>query len=312
MSHSAKILITDDVHPLLKEGLERDGFIVDERPNISREEVLQIASTYHGIVINSRIVADKELLDKATDLKFVCRAGSGLEVIDLEFAKARNIIAFNSPEGNRNAVAEHALGMLLNIMNNISRSYVQVKNKEWIREANRGSELRGKTIGLIAYGNTAQSLAKLLIGFNVTILAYDKYYHGFTNDFVHESSLDVIFDKCDVVSIHLPLTAETNNMIDYKFLSSFRRPIWLINTSRGKVLKTSDLIKCIEERRVLSAALDVLENENLNALNKEQEECFNQLIQDNRILITPHIAGWTHESKRKIAEVLLSKIRSIS
>ncbi len=312
MNRLARILITDDLHPLLKEGLVQDGFIVDDRPDISREEVLQMISAYQGLVINSRIKADRELLEKAVNLKFVCRAGSGLEVINLEYAAQRNIVAFNSPEGNRNAVAEHALGMLLNIMNNISRSYEQVKNRQWLREANRGSELRGKTIGLIAYGNTAQSLAKLLIGFNVTILAYDKYYHGFTNDFVQESSLETIFEKCDVVSIHLPLTDETEYMIDYTFLSSFKRPVWLINTSRGKVLKTSDLIKCIQEHKVIAAALDVLENEKLENLSKQQDDIFNHLIQDSRILLTPHIAGWTHESKRKTARVLLDKIRAIS
>lgn len=302
------ILITDDLHPLLKEGLEAHGYAVDDRPAITYNEVLEIIHNYEGLVINSKVPADKELLAKASKLKFVCRAGSGLEVIDLEYAAQKNIIAFNSPEGNRNAVAEHALGMLLNIMNNISKADKEVKNKQWIREANRGNELSGKTIGLIAYGNTGQAFAKILKGFDVNVLAYDKYLSGFEN----ESSLETIFDQADVVSIHLPLTTETLYIIDYQFLSSFKKPIWLINTSRGKVLRTKDLLRAINERKVTAAALDVMENEKLNSFNTDETEIFELLIANSQILLTPHIAGWTHESKRKIAEVLLQKILAIS
>ena len=311
MTNARKILITDDLHPLLQEGLEQDGFVVDYRPDILAEEVLEIIPDYEGLVINSKVYVGKEMFDRAVNLKFVCRAGSGLEVIDLNYAKQKNVLAFNSPEGNSNAVAEHALGMLLNIMNNISRAHEQVKSKQWIREQNRGNELRGKTIGLIAYGNTAQALAKLLIGFDVNILAYDKYERGFTNNFVSESSLETIFEKADVLSVHLPLTEETKYMIDYKFLSSFKKPIWLINTSRGKVLKTEDLLRAISERKVIAVALDVLENEKLSSFNEEEKKIFEQLTSNNRILLTPHIAGWTHESKQRIAEVLLEKIREI-
>ena len=311
MTNTRKILITDDLHPLLQEALEQEGFVVDYRPEISAKEVLEIIPDYEGLVINSKVYVGKEMFDRAVKLKFVCRAGSGLEVIDMNYAKQKNVIAFNSPEGNSNAVAEHALGMLLNIMNNISRAHEQVKSKQWIREQNRGNELRGKTIGLIAYGNTAQALAKLVIGFDVNILAYDKYEHGFTNNFVSESSLETIFEKADVLSVHLPLTEETKYMIDYTFLSSFKKPIWLINTSRGKVLKTEDLLRAISERKVIAAALDVLENEQLNLLNTEETKIVEQLILDKRILLTPHIAGWTHESKQRIAEVLLQKIKNL-
>lgn len=302
-----RILITDELHPLLKEGLEQDGFTVDYRPDISAEEVLEIIHDYEGLVINSKVYAGKELLDHAVKLKFVCRAGSGLEVIDLDFAAQKNIAAFNSPEGNRNAVAEHALGMLLNLMNNISKADNEIRSKEWQREQNRGNELAGKTIGLIAYGNTAQSFAKILKGFDVKILAYDKYKTGFEN----ESSLQNIFEQADILSLHLPLTEETKFMIDYKFLSSFKKPIWLINTSRGKVMKTADMLRALNERKIIGAALDVFENEKLSKFNEEEKKIFEQLISDNRILLTPHIAGWTHESKRKIAEVLLEKIRAI-
>lgn len=302
---NSTILITDELHPLLKQGLEQDGHTVHYRPTITAEEVLEIIHEYDGLVINSKVYAGKELLSHAVKLNFVCRAGSGLEVIDLDFAKQKNIIAFNSPEGNRNAVAEHALGMLLNLLNHISRANAQVKNKQWIREANRGNELSGKTVALIGYGNTAQSFAKILKGFDVNILAYDKYLSGFEQ----ESSLSNIFAQADVLSLHLPLTKETEFMIDYPFLSSFQKPIWLINTSRGKVLRTADLLRALNEGKVTSAALDVLENEKLNTLNPEENNFFEQLITNNRILLTPHIAGWTLESKQRIAEVLLEKIR---
>jgi len=302
-----KILITDELHPLLKEGLEQDGFVVDYRPAISAEEVLEIIYDYEGLVINSKVYAGKDLLDRATKLKFVCRAGSGLEVIDLDYAKKKNVIAFNSPEANRSAVAEHALGMLLNLLNNISKADRELRNKEWKREENRGNELSGRTIGLIAYGHTAQAFAKILKGFDVKILAYDKYKTNFEN----ESSLHSIFEQVDVLSLHLPLTEETKYMIDYAFLSSFKKPIWFINTSRGKVLRTSDLLQAITERKVIAAALDVFENEKLSSLNENEKKDFEALISDNRILLTPHIAGWTHESKMKIAKVLLEKIRAI-
>ena len=311
MKDKQKILITDKIHPLLREGLEHDGFAVNYNPAISPDEVLQIIHDYEGLVVNSKIYVGKVMLDRALKLKFVCRAGSGLEIIDLDYAKKKNIIVFNSPEGNRNAVAEHALGMLLNLMNNISVANEQVKNYQWNREANRGHEISGKTIALIAYGNTAKAFSKLLKGFDVTILAYDKYYQGFANDFVDESSLEEIFKRTDIVSIHLPLTPETEYMIDYKFLSSFKKPHWLINTSRGKVLRTEDLMQCLNEGKILGAALDVLENEKLERISEDEKQIFEKLISDKRILLTPHIAGWTFESRKRIAEVLLQKIRNI-
>jgi D-3-phosphoglycerate dehydrogenase len=307
----SEILITDDLHPLLQEGLIADGLVVDYLPDITEQEALEIIHDYEGLVINSKVRVGKDMLDRGTKLKFVCRAGSGLETIDLEYTKQKNVVAFNSPEGNRNAVAEHALGMLLNLLNHISIADREVKNGEWNREKNRGHELSGKTIGLIAFGNTGQAFAKLLSGFDVKILAYDKYKKGFSKDHVKESTLEAIFHEADVLSLHLPLTAETNYMIDYAFLSSFKKPIWLINTSRGKVLRTSDLLRALNEGKVIAAALDVLENEKLSSLNTEEQTVFQQLITNRSVLLTPHIAGWTIESKRKIAEVLLEKIRKL-
>jgi D-3-phosphoglycerate dehydrogenase len=311
MSVKGQILITDEVHPLLQQGLEREGFVVHYRPEIKPEEVLSSINNYEGLVINSKVYVGKDMLDRATRLKFVCRAGSGLEVIDLDYAKAKNVIAFNSPEGNRNAVAEFALGALLNMMRNVAKSNSEVKKLEWKREENRGDELSGKTVGMIAFGNTAQAFAKLLAGFDVQILAYDKYYTGFSGGRVKETSLQQIFDHADVLSLHLPLTPETAYMINYDFLSSFKKPYWLINTSRGKVLQTSGLIKCLSEGKIKSAALDVLENEKIQALGPDEKRNLDSLIANNKVFLSPHIAGWTHESKLKIAEVLLAGILKI-
>jgi D-3-phosphoglycerate dehydrogenase len=311
MGNQKKILITDDVHPLLPEGLQQMGFEVHYRPDIKPDEVLNCINEYEGLVINSKVYVGKEMIDKAARLKFVCRAGSGLEVIDLDYAKAKNIVAFNSSEGNRNAVAEFALGALLNMLRNIAKTNNEVKQYHWHREVNRGEELSGKTVGLIAFGNTAQAFARLLSGFDVKVLAYDKYYHGFSAGEVKETGLQHIFDEADILSIHLPLTAETSYMINYDFLNSFKKPYWLINTSRGKVLNTGDLLQCITSGKIKGAALDVLENEKITTLNDADKAIFDSLIAKDKIFLSPHIAGWTHESKRKIAEVLLTGIQKI-
>lgn len=306
-----KILLTDHLHPLLKTGLEENGFTVDDQPDITEQQVHEIIHQYDGLVINSKVYAGEELFSKAPYLKFVCRAGSGLEVMDLEAAAKRNIECFNSPEGNRQAVAEHALGLLLNALNNISRAHIQVKEGQWIREPNRGTELHGKTVALLGYGNTAQAFAKVLMGFDVSILAYDKYKTGFGNQFVQEADLPLIFEKADVLSIHLPLTAETTHIVNSDFLRQFKKPIWLINTARGKNVNTADLITALEEHRIIAAGLDVLENEKLETLKAEEKAQLHTLAHHPRVVITPHIAGWTHESKRKIAEVLLEKILAL-
>ena len=307
-----KALITDDVHSLLIESLQQMGYNVDFRPDITFEETLDIIGSYTGLIINSKIFCGEELLSKAPNLKWVGRLGSGMEVIDTKACTVHGVKYFNSPEGNRNAVAEHALGLLLDLLNNITRSNNEVKKGQWIREPNRGEELSGKTVGIIAYGHTGEAFAKVLRGFDVTVLAYDKYKKGSGSDFVKEASLEEIFANADVVSLHLPLTEETTYMIDEAFFNSFSKPIFLINTSRGKVLKTTALIDSIRSGKVKAAALDVLENEKLSQLNAEEQNWFNALVTEQRILLTPHIAGWTHESKRKIAEAIISKIRLLS
>jgi D-3-phosphoglycerate dehydrogenase len=303
-----KVLITDDVHPLLIEQLQQMGYEVNFQPNITFEETLAQIAAFTGLIINSKILCGPELLDKALNLRWIGRLGSGMEVIDTKACDERGVKYFNSPEGNRNAVAEHALGLLLNLLNNITKSNNEVKRGKWIREPNRGEELSGKTIGIIAFGNTGEALAKILRGFDVQVLAYDKYKKEFGDEHVKESTLEEIFKKADIVSLHLPLTDETKYMVDDKFLNSFRKPIYLINTSRGKVLKTTALIDAIQSGKVKAAALDVLENEKINQLNEQEQQWFDALVRDERIILTPHIAGWTAESKRKIAEVVIEKL----
>jgi D-3-phosphoglycerate dehydrogenase len=307
-----KVLITDDVHPLLIENLQQMGYEVAFRPDITFEETLTTISPYTGLIINSKILCSNELLDKAPNLLWIGRLGSGMEVIDTAACDAHGVKYFNSPEGNRNAVAEHALGLLLNLLDNITKSNNELKQGKWIREPNRGEELSGKTIGIIAFGNTGQAFAKILRGFDVQILAYDKYKKGFGSDFVKESSLDEIFEKADIVSLHLPLTDETKYMVDDAFLNRFRKPVYLINTSRGKVLKTTALIAALQSGKVKAAALDVMENEKLYTFDEQEQQWFEALCTEERIILTPHIAGWTVESKRKIAETVLEKIKRIS
>lgn len=306
----AKVLITDDVHPLLINGLQERGYTVDFMPEITTEETLTIIANYTGLIINSKIFCGEELLDKAQKLKWITRLGSGMEVIDTELCDQLGIHYANTPEGNCNAVAEHALGMLLALMRNIVKANNEVANKQWIREENRGEELSGKTLAILGYGNTGSAFAKLLAPFHVKILAYDKYRKGFaaSSDYIVESTLDDIFNESDILSIHLPLTTETNQWINETFLNSFKKKIFIVNTSRGKVLNTSDAIKMLDSAKLKGMALDVLENEKLFTLNTSEHLILERLTESNKIILTPHIAGWTHESKEKIATVTLQKI----
>lgn len=307
-----KVLITEPVHELLPEGLEKLGFEVLYLPEISRVEALKIIDGFNGLIINSKVVADKSLLEKALQLKFVARCGSGKEVIDFDYCQTHGIAAITSPEGNRQAVAEHALGMLLSMMNNIHTAHQQVMQGQWLREQNRGFELFGKTIGIIGFGNTGEAFANVLSGFQPTILAYDKYRTGFGNQLVKETSIEEIFDSAEVVSLHLPLSSETKHFANQSFFQSFKKKIWLINTSRGSCVNTVDLLNAIKDKIVVGAALDVLENEKLATYSPLETELFTQLKNTGKIVFTPHIAGWTHESKKKIAEVLLQKIAHLA
>jgi len=305
-----KVLITDFVHDLLIEDLEDAGFEAVYLPKIKLDEVKAIIHRYCVVVINTKTVMDREMIDKAINLKLIVRLGSGLDIIDLEYAKQKNVKVVNTPEGNRNAVAEHALGLLLSLFNNICISNWEVKEMQWNREKNRGIELYGKTIGIIGFGNTGSQFAKKLSGFDVNILAFDKYKQRFADNirYVKETSLDSIFKEADVISFHVPLTKETKYFFNKEFIEKVEKDFYLINTSRGMVVNTEDLIEGLETGKVKGAVLDVLENEKLNSYSPAEMKMYKKLFSMANVVVTPHIAGWTNESKIKIAELSLKNI----
>ena len=306
-----KILFIDSNHNLLHQTLEKAGHTCDLNYTWTKEEIINNIHLYDGIVIRSKIKITKEIIDKAVKLKFIARAGAGMENIDVEYAESKGIKCLHAPEGNRDAVGEHALGMLLSLFNNLCKANKEVREGKWIREGNRGVELFGKTVGIIGYGNMGSAFAERLKGFGVKVLAYDKYKKGYGNNFVIEATLQQLFDEADVISLHTPLTDETNYMINDAFINQFKKNSYIINTARGKCLNTADLVKNIKSGKVLGACLDVLEYEaisfeNLDASNLP--EPFQYLIKSDKVILSPHIAGWTNESLEKIAKVLAEKI----
>lgn len=307
-----KVLITDYVHDDLVTGLEGLGYEVFYQKDISLEEVKKVIVDYTGIIINSKIKMHKELIDRASALKFIGRLGSGLEIIDLDYAKEKGIAVFNSPEGNRNAVAEHALGMLLAFANKVVSGHQNVLSSKWDREGHRGFELAGKKIGIIGFGNTGRAFANILKGLNVSILAFDKYLQkGYTDDlsYVKEVQLEFIQENADIISFHLPLTAETIHIVNEDFISKCRDGIIFINTSRGKVIKTEALLKNLKSSKIAGACLDVFENEKPKTFNKAEMSMYQELYKQANVLLSPHVAGWTKESLRKIANTLIYKIK---
>lgn len=307
-----KVLFIDTTHPILEKELSEMGYICEHFPEYKRQDFINCINEYFGVIIRGKIKLDNEILEKAENLKFIGRPGSGLENIDVKFAESKGIKCFNSPEGNRLAVGEHAIGMLLSLLNNMSKANREVRNGIWDRDGNRGIELNGKTVGIIGYGNTGSAFAQNLKGFNVDVIAYDKYKSAFSNDFVREAGLNEIFEFSDILSLHIPLTEETHYLINDKFIKQFSKQIYLINTSRGPIVNTSELVKNIESGKILGAALDVLEYEKLSfemIENTSIPEAFNYLINSDKVILTPHIAGWTNESNFKIAKVIADKIR---
>jgi len=310
-----KILFIDSNHPILHETLEKAGHTCDLNYLWSPEEIIKNIHLYDGLVVRSKIKITKEIIDKATKLKFIARAGAGMENIDVEYAQSKGIICLHAPEGNRDAVGEHAIGMLLSLFNNLCRANKEVREGKWIREGNRGIELKGKTIGIIGYGNMGSAFADRLKGFDVKVLVYDKYKNNFGTDTIIESNLNQIFEKADVISLHTPLTEETHYLIDDDFINNFKKNIYIINTARGKCLNTADLVKNMKSGKVLGACLDVLEYEMVSFENLDiasLPEPFQYLIQSEKVMLSPHIGGWTIESNEKIASILAEKIKEIN
>jgi D-3-phosphoglycerate dehydrogenase len=308
-----KILHIDSNHPLLWEQLEKAGFSNEADFTSSKEEVENKIENYHGIVIRSRFKIDKTFLDKAKNLQFIARVGAGLESIDCDYAESKNIKLIAAPEGNCNAVGEHALGMILSLFNKLNNADKEIKSGQWNRESNRGTELDGKTIGIIGYGNMGKSFAKKLRGFDVEVLCYD-ILPNVGDENAKQVSLQEIQQKADVLSLHIPWTPETDKMVNATFINQFAKPFWLINTARGKSVVTADLVAALQSGKVLGAGLDVLEYEKLSfetLFEGEKPEAFEYLLNANNVLLTPHIAGWTIESKEKLAQVIVDKIISL-
>ena len=303
-----KILLLDSNHPLITEQLLAKGFILEEDFSSSYDEVLQKINQYEGIIIRSRIPLDKNFLENAKNLKFIARVGAGMENIDLEVAKSLGISLINSPEGNRDSVAEHVVGMLLILMNRLFIASEEVKKGIWKREENRGDELLGKTFGIIGYGNMGKATAKRLSGFGVKVIFHD-ILPNLEDEFAKQVSLEELQQEADILSLHIPLDASTKYLVDEEFISKMKKNFYFINTARGKNLKTSALIKAIKEEKILGAALDVLEYEKSSFENiEEKNEDLDFLLQSEKVIVTPHIAGWTHQSKEKLAQFIVDKI----
>jgi D-3-phosphoglycerate dehydrogenase len=304
------VLITDDVHPMMIEAFKERGFDVHFDPAISYEEVKKIIPSYTGLIINSKINCNVEFIDLADRLKFIGRLGSGREVVDIHYAQSKGIGVYFSPEANKNAVAEHALAMLLALSNQLVLADAEVRNQIWRREARRGWELAGRTIGIIGYGHTGSQFAKKLSCLDMQILVFDKYFHGFSEKdrYVHEVSLEQLLLKSDIISLHLPLANETYHYVDEKFIRSCKQGVIIINTSRGNVVDTSSLVLALEQGRIGGACLDVFENEKPSTYTEQESGLYQRLFNLKQVVLSPHIAGWTHESKFKMASVLIQKI----
>ena len=309
---NGKILITDKVHPLLVEGLTDIGFEVNYDTSVDMTTLGAIIGLYDGIIINSKIKMYQEMIDLGTKLRFIGRLGSGMEIIDVKYASSKGILAFNTPEGNRNAVAEHAIGMMLALNNRLCIANQQVRNFIWQREDNRGFELKGKTMGIIGLGNTGESLAKKMSSWDINVISYDKYRkdYGPDLDFVRKVNLEDILNESDIITLHLPLTKETHHLVDMDFLQKCRKRPMLVNTSRGEIVKTKDLLTALDNKIIFGACLDVFENEKVETYTRDEKEMYDQLFLHKNLIVSPHIAGWTKESLEEIARLVLQKIKS--
>jgi D-3-phosphoglycerate dehydrogenase len=303
------ILIVDDIHPIFIEQAEALGYTCNYQPTIKLEEALGIIAEYEGLLIRSKFRVDKQVLNTATSLKFIARAGAGMDNIDEAYARQKNVLLLNAPEGNMDAVGEHAVGLLLALMNRFLISDHQIRAGHWKREANRGYELKGKTVGIIGYGFMGQSFARKLQGFGVEVIAYDKYKTGFSDQYAREVSMEEIVKHSDVLSLHIPLTNETRGLVNDEYLFHFKKPIFLLNTARGKVVEVRAVLNAINEGKILGAGLDVLEVEKFPAL--AEQEWFEELRKCDKVILTPHVGGWTFDSYRKLSEVLAKKLKNL-
>ncbi len=309
-----KVLFVDTAHPSLQQGLEEMGFRCDYYPDYQYDDFKQIIGQYQGVVIRSKIKLDREMLLAARNLEFIGRVGAGMENIDVAVAERQGIRCLNAPEGNRSAVGEHAIGMLLMLFNNMKKGDAEVRRGLWLREENRGIEIEGKTVGIVGYGNMGSAFAGKLSGFGARVLAYDKYKTDFSDKNITEVSLEQLFAETDIFSLHVPLTEETRFMVDGDFLQKFRKNIWLLNTSRGKVVKTEDLVDALKSGKVRGACLDVLEFEGLSFENLEADKlpkAFAELAGMQNVILSPHVAGWTHESNLKLAATIVKKVKAL-
>ncbi len=304
-----KILIADQLHHIFKEKAQALGYQVDDEPNITKIEALEKIKNYDGIAVRTKFTIDRKMFEAASNLKFVARAGAGLDNIDVAEAKKRNIVLFRANEGNSDAVGEHAVGLLLSLMNNFRKADKEIREGIWDREGNRGYELKGKTVGIIGYGFMGQSFARKLKGFETDVIAYDKYKTNFSDEFASEVSMKEIVRHSDVLSLHIPLTNQTRQLVNDEYFFHFKKPIFFINTARGEIVDVKAVLKAIKQGKILGAGLDVLQTEKFPIL--AEQVWYNELKNNYKVILTPHVAGWTFDSYRKISEVLAEKLAKI-
>lgn len=301
-----RFLIVDDIHEVLLQKFDQANISYDYLPTIVRAEAEEIISSYDGLIIRSKFQVDKGFIDLANNLRYIGRSGAGMDNIDEEYAQAKNILLFSANEGNCDAVAEHMIGMLLTLMNNLNRSHHEICNGAWLREENRGFELKGKTVALIGYGHNGMAMAKKLSGFDVKVIAYDKYKIGFSDQYATEVSMEEIVKQADVVSFHIPLTRETQGLVNDEYFFHFRKPIFFLMGARGGIVDVSAVLKALDARKIIAAAFDVLPIEKFPSL--AEQEWYEDLTTRDNVLLSPHVAGWTFESYYKLSDILADKI----